>query len=175
MSTATPLPTRLSWSAIQASYDSDPAEHQLRARALGLECPSDVFEQLFHDSHYDSPLAELLRFVDWKAVTWEEGELCGVALRRVGVARAFQHAVDEARFRTAEEGFSDEHPEVMVHWMQAPTWIRAPILVNGDVLPSLVEYELLVGFARLSNMLGALGRRDVPEHSRRRVWIGQSP
>jgi hypothetical protein len=53
------------------------------------------------------------------AIQWEEGELSGVALRRVGVPRPFEHAVDEARWRTAEEGFQDERPEVMVHWMQA--------------------------------------------------------
>jgi len=174
MSTAIPLPSRLSWNAIQTSYDTDLAEHQRHAQALGLDCPDEVFEQLFHDAHQDGQLAELLRFVDWKAVTWEEGALSGVALRRVGVPRAFQHAVDEARSRTAEEGFSDQRQEVMVHWMQEHTWIRAPILVTGEVLQSLVEYELLVGFTRLGNLLGALDRRDLPEYGRHRVWIGSA-
>jgi len=173
MSTATSSPTRLSWSVIQTNYAPDLAEHQRRAQAIGLECPDDVFEQLFHDAHQDSELAQLLRFVDWKAVTWGEGELSGVALRRVGVPRAFQHAVDEARSRTAEEGFYDERPEVMVHWMQAHTWIRAPIVIAGAVAQSALEYVLLVGFTRLGNLLGALDRRDGPEYSRHRVWIGR--
>lgn len=155
-------------------YVDDAAERLTRARALGLDCPEDVFEQLFHDHHGDDRLAELLRFVDWKAVTWEEGELSGVALRRVGVPRPFEHAVDEARWRTIEEGFNDERPEVMVHWMQAHTWIRAPVVVAGDVLQSLVEYELLVGFTRLGNLLGALDRQDLPESKRHRVWIGSA-
>ena len=124
MSTGTPLPSRLSWSAIRGSYAANVGEHQCRAQALGLDCPEDVFEQLFHDAHQDTELAQLLRFIDWKRVTWEEGELSGVALRRVGVPRAFQHAADEARLHTAEEGFSDERPEVMVHWMQEHTSAR---------------------------------------------------
>ena len=44
-----------------------------------------------------------------------EGTLSGVALRSVGVPRPFQRAVDEARWRTVEEGFGDERPEVMTH------------------------------------------------------------
>jgi hypothetical protein len=174
MNTATPLPDRLSWNAIQTSYDADLAEHLRRAQSLGLDCPDDVFEQLFHDAHQDNQLAELLRFVDWRAVTWEERELSGVALRRVGVPRPFERAVDEARQRTAEEGFSDERQEVMVHWMQEHTWIRPPVLIAGGVLQSLVEYELFVGFTRLGNLLGALDRQDLPEYSRHRVWIGRA-
>ena len=166
--------TRLSWGAIAETYSTDLAEHLARAQAVGLDCPMDVFEQLFHDQHDKQELASILSFVDWSAVRWEEGELSGVVLRRVGVPRPFEHAVDEARWRTAEEGFSDERPEIMVHWIEAHTWVRAPIVVSGDVLGSLVAYELLVGFTRLGNLLGALDRQDVPEPSRHRIWIGSA-
>jgi hypothetical protein len=165
----------LSWAAIQSVYADEPTEHQRCAEALGLDCPLDVFAQLFHDHHGDAQLAELLRFVDWSTVTWEQGELSGVALRRVGIPRPFEHAIDEVRWRTAAEGFRDERPEVMVHWMQAHTWIRTPILVTGEILQSAVEYELLVGFTRLGNLLGALDRQDLPEYIRHRVWIGHTP
>ena len=36
------------WSRIQRLYDSDPAVHWQRCAAEGLECPQDVFTQLFH-------------------------------------------------------------------------------------------------------------------------------
>lgn len=118
------IPSRLTWTAIQSAYADEPIEHQRLAHSLGLDCPDDVFEQFFRDHHSDGQPADVLRFVDWSAVTWEEGDLSG------------------------------------------GTWIRAPILVTGDVLQSLVEYELLVGFTRLGNLLGALDRQDLPEYSR---------
>jgi hypothetical protein len=36
---------------------------------------------------------------------------------------------------------------------------------------SNLKYELIVGFTRLGNLLGALDRQDLPEHARHRVWI----
>jgi len=84
--------TRLSWVKIQNGYADESAEHPARTRMVGLEWPVEVFEQLFHNAHHDGEPAEYLRFVDWKAVRWEEGELSGVAPRRAGVPRAFQHA-----------------------------------------------------------------------------------
>ncbi len=166
-------PPRLTWSAIQQAYAADLPEHFASAQALGLECPLEVFEQLFHDHHDDAELGRVLRFVDWSPVRWEEGDLSGVALRRLGVPRTFQHAVDEARWRTAEQGFEDQRPEVMWHWSEARTWIRSPIVLVGDVLQSGLD-ELVVGFTRLGNLLGALDRQDLPESSRHRVWVGRS-
>jgi hypothetical protein len=106
-------------------------------------------------------------------VTWEEGALSGVALRYTGVPRPRQHAVDEARQDTARNGFHDERPEVMAQWAEFHTWIRPPILLAGDLLQSNLRHELVVGFTRLGNLLGALDRQDLPEHARHRVWIGR--
>jgi hypothetical protein len=165
-------PMRLTWTTVQESFAPEVSEHLTRARALGLDCPPDVFEQLFHDQHDNADLATVLRFVDWAAVRWEEGDLSGVALRHAGVPRAYQHAVDEARAQTLLNGFHDERPEVMAHWDSARTWIRAPIILAGELLQSVVNYDVIVGFTRLGNLLGALGRRDLPEWARHRVWIG---
>ena len=164
----------LYWSTIQGAYDADPAAHAGRAAALGLDCPPDVFEQLFHDHHDDVEMTALLRFVDWAEVSWEEGALSGVALRHTSVPRAYQRAVDEARQETARSGFQDDRPEVTEHWMQSHTWIRAPVVLAGELLQSTLRYELIVGFTRLGNLLGALDRQDLPEYARHRVWIGRS-
>jgi len=157
----------LNWSALQGVCNAD------CAAALGLHCPPDVLEQLFHDHHHDTEMTALLRFVDWAAVSWEEGELSGVALRHSGVPRAFQLAVDEARHDTAENGFHDDRPEV--HWVQFRTWICPPIVLAGKLLQSTLRYELIVGFTRLGNLLGALDRQDLPGAARHRVRIGRSP
>jgi hypothetical protein len=117
----------------------------------------------------------VLRFVDWSEVSWEEGALSGVALRHTGVARPYQLAVDEARQETARNGFHDDRSEVMEHWAEFHTWICAPIVLAGDLRQSNLRYELIVGFTRLGNLLGAMDRQDLPEHARHRVWIGRSP
>ena len=90
----------ISWAAVQSIQAADVAEHFGRAQALGLECPLDVFEQLFHDPTGRKDFDSAVRSVDWANVLWEETELSGVALRRVAVPRPYQHAVDEARWRT---------------------------------------------------------------------------
>lgn len=163
----------LLWKAVQGVYEPYAAAHAARAAGLGLDCPPGAFEQLFHDHHDDGEMAQLLRFVDWSQVAWEEGALSGVALRHIGVPRPWQHAVDEAREDTARTGFHDDRPEVMTHWTESQTWLRPPVLLAGELLQSNLRYELIVGFTRLGSLLGALDRQDLPEHARHRVWIGR--
>lgn len=161
------------WTAIQGQHAANATDHFGRTQALGLECPLDVFEQLFHEHHGDEDFAQVVRFIDWANVGWEETALSGVALRRVAVPRPYQHAVDEARWRTAEEGAQDDRPEIIEHWNTAKTWLHAPILVTGDVTGSSLDNECLVGFKRLGNLLGLLDRQEIPEAARHRVWLGR--
>jgi hypothetical protein len=97
-----------------------------------------------------------------------------VVLRHTAVPRAFQFAVDEARQETALDGFQDDRPEVMQHWAEFHTWTHPPIVLTGDLLQSSLRYELIIGFTRLGNLLGALDRGDFVERARRRVWTGRS-
>jgi hypothetical protein len=161
----------ISWTAIEQQFALDVADHLARSQALGLDCPLDVFEQLFHH-HGDDDFAGVVRFVDWAAVEWEERNLSGVALRRVAVPRPYQHAADEARWRTREKGVQDDRPEIIEHWRTARTWLRSPILVAGDVTGTSLGNECLVGFTRLGNLLGLLDRQDIPEYATHRVWLG---
>jgi hypothetical protein len=164
----------ITWTAIQKEYVANAADHLDRAQPLGLECPADVFEQLFHDHHGDEDFAAVVRFIDWANVEWEETALSGVALRRVAIPRPYQRAVDEARSRTAEEGVQDDRPEIVEHWRTAGTWLRSPILIAGEVMGTTLDNECLVGFSRLGNLLGLLDRQEVPEAVRHRVWLGRS-
>jgi len=163
----------ITWAAIRNVYAEVAVDHLSRAQALSLECPLDVFEQLFHEHHGDEGFADIVRFVDWATVEWEETALSGVALRRVAIPRPYQHAVDEARWRTAEEGVQDARPEIIEHWQTAGTWLRSPILIAGEVLRLSLDNECLVGFTRLGNLLGLLDRLEVVEAARHRVWLGR--
>jgi len=163
----------ISWSEIERQLAPDLGDHWARARSFGLECPVDVFEQLFHDHGVDETFAGVVRFIDWATVQWEDTELSGVALRRVAVPRPYQHAMDEARWRTLAEGVQDDRPEIVEHWRKAGTWLRSPILIAGGVLGSSSTDECLVGFTRLGNPLGLLDRQEVSEAARHRVWLGR--
>ncbi|HEY0745462.1 MAG TPA: hypothetical protein VGD63_02085 [Steroidobacteraceae bacterium] len=167
------IATALTWNAVQRAYSPDPAEYFARAQGPGLQCPIDIFEQLFVDHHDDAEFGTLVGPIDWGAVEWTEKHLSGAALRRIGVPRAYQYAVDEARGRTAQNGFQDERQEVMNHWREAKTWMRSPILLAGDLLQTALQYELIVGTTRLGNLLGALDRQDVPESAQHTVWLGR--
>jgi len=163
----------ISWNSIQALREPDLDRHRVRCRdELGLDCPFEVFEERFFEHHGDEDFGTMYRAADWSAVGWTETERSGVLLRRVAFDRGHQYAVDEAGARTLEEGLSDARDAVVEHWVCHTTWLRPPILVTGEVTGSGFEYELLVGFTRLGNLLGLLDRQEVPEMKRHRVWVG---
>lgn len=163
----------LTWNAIQKTYSPDPVEYLALAQGLGLQWPLDVFEQLFIDHHDDAEFGAVVALIDWSTVEWSEKRLSGVALRCIGVPRVYQLAADEARTRTAEEGFQDEREEVMNHWREARTWTQSPIVMTGDLFQTALQYELIVGFTRLGNILGALDRQDVSESALHTIWLGR--
>jgi hypothetical protein len=162
----------LSWSAIQAKRFVHAEAQWNLCETFGLTCPFDVFEQLFFDHHGDEDFAALVTNVDWGRVRWQERLMSGEDLQRVTVPRTYQVAVDEARSRTALYGVSDERAEVADRWEEEGTWIRAPILVSGEVLGSGVDLTILVGFTRLGNLIGLLDQRWVSAIQGHRVWIG---
>jgi hypothetical protein len=131
-----------------------------------------VFEQLFHEPHADPMFASAVHLIDWAGVSWREIELSGLALSEAHVPRGYEHAVEEARWRTEKEGLQDERAEVVAHWGEEGTWFRAPVLVTGEVMDRLVSHEILVGFTRLGNLVGLMDRGEVPPNARHRVSIG---
>jgi hypothetical protein len=105
-------------------------------------------------------------------VRWELVKLSGVALRQVRVDRIFQYALDEARERCSQFGIRDDREDVMNHWRDAGSWFAPPVLVAGEVLGTNIQYQLLVGYTRLGNLLWLHDREEVPETQRHLVWVG---
>ena len=71
----------LGWTTVQSLHVPDLATHWQSGSDAGLECPLDVFEQLFFDHHGDTDFAAVVRFVDWQALQWEEVDFSGVSPR----------------------------------------------------------------------------------------------
>jgi hypothetical protein len=85
-----------SWARIQRLYDADAVVHWQRCEAEGLQCPQEVFTQLFHEEANNEDFAVIVRSIDWGRVSWELQEMSGVALRHMRVDRGYQYALDEA-------------------------------------------------------------------------------
>ena len=172
-----------SWARIQRLYDADAIAHWQRCEAEGLQCPQEVFTQLFHAEQVpegtkgsSGPLLSDLRSVtsiDWGRVSWELTEFSGIALRHMRVDRGYQLALDEARDHAVCYGIVDDREDVVAHWQEAKSWLVAPVAVTGDLLGGGGGFELLVGFTRLGNLLGMLDRQEILETQKHLVWIGK--
>lgn len=160
------------WSRIQRLHDADPVIHWQRCESEGLQCPQEVFTQLFHEEATNIDFAAIVRATDWGRVTWELQEFSGIALRHMRVDRGYQHALDEARDRASQFGIVDEREEVVNHWRDAKSWVVPPVIVAGDLLGG-GGYELVVGYTRLGNLLGLLDREGVSEVQKHLVWVGR--
>jgi hypothetical protein len=161
------------WSHIQRLYDADSAVHWQRCESEGLECPQEVFTQLFHEDANNPDFATIVRAVDWGRVLWELKEFSGIALRHVRVERGYEHALDEAWTQATQFGIVDDREDVVAHWRDALSWFTPPVMVVGDVLGTNIGYELLVGCTRLGNLLGLLDRQELSEVQKHLVWIGR--
>jgi hypothetical protein len=172
-----------SWARIQRLYDADAVVHWQRCEAEGLQCPQEVFAQLFHAEQVpegtkgsSGPLLSDLRSVtsiDWGRVSWELTEFSGIALRHMRVDRGYQLALDEARDHAVCYGIVDAREDVVAHWQEAKSWLVAPVAVTADLLGGGGGFELLVGFTRLGNLLGMLDRQEILETQKHLVWIGK--
>jgi hypothetical protein len=163
-----------SWARIQRLYHVDTVLHWQRCEAEGLQCPQDVFTQLFHEEANSEDFASVVRSVDWGRVSWELSELSGVALRNVRVDRVYQLALDEARDHAVRYGIVNEREEVVSHWKQAKSWLVPPVAVSGDLSGGGAGFELLVGYTRLGNLLGLIIREEVKETEKHLVWVGRN-
>lgn len=161
------------WSRVQRLYGPDAVTHWQRCESEGLQCPQEVFSQLFHEEANSEDFAAIVRAVDWGRVRWELEEMSGIALRHVQVDRGYEHALDEARDRATQFGIVDERQEVVDHWRDAKSWIVPPVIVAGELLGGGSGYELLVGHTRVGNLLGMLDRQEVSEVQKHLVWVGR--
>jgi hypothetical protein len=165
--------SRLPYTAIAAVWHADAAEHRRRTTEIGLHCPEDVFEQLFHEPHVDALLMVAVAPVDWASVRWREADLSAAALAQLALPRGYASSVQAARHAAARDGVTNERPEVLAQWGNAGTWLRAPVLVAGELTGAEASYELLIGRKRLATLLGLVERGDVPYEQRHRVWLGE--
>lgn len=160
---------RLAYTHVAALWDADLATHRARAADVGVDCPEDVFEQLFHAPRLDPTHLLVVGAIDWRGVRWSETQLSGHALAEVHVHRTLEAAVHAARDATGRAGLGDDDVGA---WGNG-TWPRLPVFIDGEVSAARVSYELVVGATRLGRLLGLIDRGDVAADTRHRVWVGR--
>ena len=163
----------VTWPILQSTFIDDPIEHWDALQERGLDCPFEVFSQLFHEHVGTEAVPALTAGLDWTQVKWSEAALSGDELRQVHIDRHFERAVDEAAAATVAAGLTDARASVVEAWRRQRTWIVPPILVAGAVIGNPCRYALLVGNTRLGNLFGLLERGEVAGSRRHRVWIGR--
>jgi hypothetical protein len=78
----------ISWSSIQSLREPDRDRHWARCRdELGLDCPVDVFKELFFEHQRDEEFGTPYSAAGLSAVALTEMELTGVVLRRDAIER----------------------------------------------------------------------------------------
>ena len=79
-----------SWARIQRLYDADAVVHWQRCEEEGLQCPQEVFTQLFHEEANNEDFAVIVRSIDWGRVSWElqefSGERLGICASIAGIS-----------------------------------------------------------------------------------------
>jgi hypothetical protein len=53
------------WSRIQRLYEPDATAHRERCESEGLQCPQEVFTQLFHEQSNNEDFAVIVRSIDY--------------------------------------------------------------------------------------------------------------
>jgi hypothetical protein len=161
-----------SWARIQRLYHDDAVTHWQRCEAEGLQCPQEVFTQVFHAEANNEEFSVIARSIDWGRITWELAEFSGAALRDLQVDREYQHALDEAR-DTASQLVTVGEREGLVGHREAKSWVVPPVVVEGDLHRVGAGYKLLVGVTRLGKLLGLLDRDEVSEVQKHLIWVGR--
>jgi hypothetical protein len=78
----------LSWQRVVDRYQPDAERHrETCAHELGLDCPFEVFRQLFHEQRADREFGDVCRSVDWAGVGSSDKALFGNQLQQVGWER----------------------------------------------------------------------------------------
>ena len=73
------------WSRIQRLYNPDATLHWQRCESEGLQCPQEVFTQLFSEKAHDEDFSVIVRSIDYYSAL---GLALRVAVGNAGVQRA---------------------------------------------------------------------------------------
>jgi hypothetical protein len=149
-------------------------------KILNLPVPDDVLEQFCSDHATNNDFQEQYGHVDLLRVHWSLQSLAASELLMTSIYYHFRRWPESVACRLAsfdDDGWEciDDRSAVVEHWRSRHTWLRPPILLDGDLLGRPGSRHLVEGHTRLGLLRGLVAHRIVSADSKHEVWFGAMP
>lgn len=147
-------------------------------QALELPMPVDVLEQFVFDHGTKCEFQHQYGHLDLHSLRWDLLPLRGDEILACSVYPDFTDWMETAADRTRivpEEGWNDVilPPDAAKYWQDHCTWMRAPVLLNGQLVNSDRPLHLVEGHTRVGALRGLIESGVLPLSSVHQVWIGE--
>lgn len=149
-----------------------------RLRSLDLPMPEPVLEQFCSDHGRNGEFQEQYGTLDLLRMTWSFDRKPAHELITATIYPDFAPWVTSVERRVQpshifEWQSIDVRPEIVAHWRDNRTWMRAPIFIDNRILGGSAGLRIVEGHTRLG-ILKALVQQDILSRlSEHDVWIGR--
>jgi len=169
------------WSRVQRLYELDATTHWQRCESEGLQCPQEVFTQLFHEQSNNEDFAVIVRSIDYSALraspfATAQGRPFGRSPARRAVVGS--HAIYAAVLQGRSNGIERiPRPRFREASRARTPGSSSPGECTTHERPTrrrMAGLELLIGYTGLGNLLVLLDREEVPEIQKHLIWVGRA-
>lgn len=137
-----------------------------------LECPDDVTEQFLFDHGHKAEFIKQYGHIDLRSVQWSHEALPAATLIEATACADFEGRIDEVA--KALEHYAHVYGPRRWGWLEHRTWLRCPILIDGQLLhPPRRGLHLVEGHTRLGALKGYVKCGKITPSSTHQVWIGR--
>ena len=153
------LPRELCWVRFNARLSDE-----------GLNWPDDVVEQFLFDHGTHPEFVSQYGQLDLRLLTWSLEPLRAAVLVRATVYPKFRQRIDSVA--AALDYFATVYG-VRWGWLDKRTWLRAPVMMHGNLLqPGQADLHLVEGHTRIGALTGYLRVGLISAESIHYAWVG---
>jgi hypothetical protein len=147
-------------------------------QALELPMPADVLEQFVFDHGTKGEFQQQFGHLDLHGLRWDCLSIRAEEILACSVYPRFAEWIETAAGRTRvvpKEGWKDVllPPGAAKHWQDHYTWMRAPVMLRGDLVGSDRLLHLVEGHTRAGALRGLIESGVLPSSSDHLVWVGE--
>jgi hypothetical protein len=140
--------------------------------------PDDVLTQFICDHATKDEFQMQYGHLDLSLLVWELSALSAFEIVQASVYCRFRDWTDNVAARLQHFGREswdciDVRPEVIAQWAANHTWLRAPVLLDGEFLSGPSRLHLAEGHTRIGILRGLIRRGILAPDSRHYVWLGR--
>jgi hypothetical protein len=148
-------------------------------KSLQLPIPEDVLEQFLFDHGTKGEFQLQYGNIDLHGLRWELMSIQAAEILGCSVYPEFGRWIETVAGRTRvvpQEGWRAVQlpPGAAQHWQSCGTWIRPPVMLQGEVLKSNRTLHLVEGHTRIGALLGLIQSEALPSSSIHLVWVGNA-